>query len=151
LPQGVNVLQRFLSARRVVVILITVGIVLALGIGLWPVNVNVFGDASYSCGSGLIHSAHDWNQDSQALRFERSGTDTATGLPSTACPNKVDSRRDLALLVVAFSLVFALIAQILLEWPQAQARSYRAMLRPIGIAKIRATARRPRSGESSIQ
>ena len=122
----------------------------ALGIGLWPVQANVFGDASYSCGSGFIHSTRDWNIDSQTLRFERLATDSATGPPSAVCPNKVESRRDLALLVLAFGLAVGLIAQILLERPRA--RSYRSTLwanRRI-IVRPHAPLSRPRSSESSV-
>jgi hypothetical protein len=90
-------------------------VVVALGIGLWPVQANVFGDASYSCGSGFLHSTHDWNVDSNALQYERTGDDAGTSLPTSACPNKVDSRRDLALLLMAFSLAIGLIAQVLLD------------------------------------
>jgi hypothetical protein len=153
LPQGVSGLQRFFSAQRVVVILMAVGIVVALGIGLWPVNADVFGDASYSCGSGFIHSTHNWNVDSRTLEFQRTGDEVATGLPSTVCPNKVESRRDLALLVAAFSLALGLIAEILLERPRGQARTYRGTLwanRRVGMAKTRAPAPKPRSRESSV-
>lgn len=132
-------------------ILVIAGILVALGIGLWPVQANVFGDASYSCGSGFVHSTRDWNVDSRTLRFERVATQTATGPPSTVCPDKIGSRRDLALLVLAFSLALGLIAQILLERPRA--RSYRSTLwanRRIGIVNTRAPARRPRSTESSV-
>ena len=143
-------MQRFLHTQRVVVILMVTAIVVALGIGLWPVQANVFGDASYACGSGFVHSTHDWNVDSQTLRFERLATNTATGTPSAVCPNKVDSRRDLALLVLAFSLAVGLIAQILLERPRA--RSYRSTLwanRRI-IVRPHAPIPRPRSRESSV-
>ena len=96
-----------------------IAVVVALGIGLWPVHANVFGDASYSCGSGFLHSTHDWNVDSTALEFERSGNETdATSLPASACPDKVDSRRDLALLLMAFSLAIGLIAKLMLDRPR---------------------------------
>lgn len=93
-------------------------IVVALGIGLWPVHANVFGDASYSCGSGFFHSAHTWNVDSSVLRYQRTGDETATSLPASACPDKVSSRRDLALLLMAFSLAIGLIAQLMLDRPR---------------------------------
>jgi len=144
---------RFLSAQRVVVVLMAAGIVVALGIGLWPVHADVFGNASYSCGSGLVHSVHDWKLDSRILQFQRTGDEDATGLPSAVCHDKVDSRRDLALLVVAFSLALGLIAEILLERPRAGIGSYRATLwsnRRVGMAKTRAPARRPPSRESSV-
>ena len=143
-------MQRFLHAQRLVVILMVAAIFAALGIGLWPVQANVFGDASYACGSGFVHSTHDWNVDSQTLRFERLATDTAAGPPAAVCPNKVESRRDLALLVLAFGLAVGLIAQILLERPRA--RSYRSTLwanRRI-VVRPPAPLSRPRSSESSV-
>jgi hypothetical protein len=92
-----------------------VGIVVALVIGFWPVHANVFGDATYSCGSGFVHSTRDWNVDSTAFEFQRTGADTATGLPASICPDKVESRRDLALLVLAFSLAIGLISTLFFE------------------------------------
>jgi hypothetical protein len=89
-------------------------VVAALFIGLWPVHVDVFGDASYSCGSGFLHSTHTWNVDSTALEFDRLANDAATSLPNSACPNKVDGRRDLALLLMAFALAIGLTAEVLL-------------------------------------
>jgi hypothetical protein len=94
-------------------------VVLALGIGLWPVHANVFSDSSYSCGSGFLHSTHTWNVDSTALEFERSGNETdATSLPASACPNTVDGRRDFALLLLAFSVAIGLMAKLLLDRPR---------------------------------
>jgi hypothetical protein len=94
-------------------------VVIALGIGLWPVHANVYTDSSYSCGSGFLHSTHTWSVDSTALEFERSGNETdATSLPASACPNKVDGRRDFALLVLAFSLSIGLLAKLMLGRPR---------------------------------
>ena len=62
--------------------------VVALVIGFWPVHANVFGDATYSCGSGSLHSTHDWNVDSTALEFQRIGDDAATSLPASVCPEQ---------------------------------------------------------------
>ena len=95
-----------------------VAVVVALVIGLWPVHANVIGDASYSCGSGFLHSTHDWNVDSTALEFQRTSTDTGTGLPASVCPDKVDSRRDLALLLAAFSLAIGLLSFLFLDRPR---------------------------------
>jgi hypothetical protein len=92
-----------------------VALVVALAIGLWPVQANVFGDASYSCGSGFIHSTTDWNVDSTALEFQRTATDTATGLPASICPDKVDNRRDLALLLMAFALAIGLLSTLFFD------------------------------------
>jgi hypothetical protein len=103
------------GAKRLVVVGMIGVLVVALVIGLWPVHANVFGDASYSCGSGFLHSTHDWNVDSAALEFQRSGDDAATSLPNQACPNKVESRRDLALLLMGFALAVGLIAEVLLD------------------------------------
>ena len=97
-----------------------VALAVALAIGLWPVHANVFGNATYSCGSGFIHSAHDWTVDSTALEFQRSGDETATGLPASLCPDKVDSRRDLALLIMAFSLAIGLLSTLFLDRPRAR-------------------------------
>jgi hypothetical protein len=91
---------------------------LALLIGLWPVHADVFGDPSYSCGSGFVHSAHHWKVDSAASSNERTGDNTATGTPSQVCPNKVYSRRDFALLVGAFALVIGLLTLVLMQSPQ---------------------------------
>jgi xanthine/uracil permease len=111
--------KRFLHARRLVTVAVIVVVVIALGIGLWPVHANVFSDSSYSCGSGFIHNTHTWNVDSTAFEFERSGNETAaTSLPATACPNKVDSRRDFAVLLLAFSLAIGLIAKLMLDRPR---------------------------------
>lgn len=84
-------------------------VVVALAIGLWPVQANVFGDPTYSCGSGFIHNTKDWNVDSTTLQNQRTATDNATGLPASICPDKVDSRRDLALLLMAFSLAIGML------------------------------------------
>jgi hypothetical protein len=91
---------------------------LALLIGLWPVHADVFGDPSYSCGSGFVHSAHHWKVDSAASSNERTGDEKATGTPSQVCPNKVYSRRDFALLVGAFALVIGLLTLVLMQSPQ---------------------------------
>lgn len=146
-------MQRFLHAQRAVVILMTASIVVALGIGFWPVKADVFGDASYSCGSGFLHSSHDWARDSQNLQFDRLATDNATGTPSAVCPIKVYSRRDYALLVVAFGLALGIIAQIVLERPRA--RNYSSTMfanRRVGTARPRRIPRpRPQPDESRVQ
>jgi len=146
--------QRFLHAQRVAMFLLTAAIVVALGIGFWPVTANVYGNPSYSCGSGFLHSSHRWNIDTQTSSDSRIATSTATGTPSAMCPNKVANRRDLALLVVAFGLALGIVAQILLERPRE--RSYRQTMfanRRVGTTKVRAPVRpRPRQpDESSVQ
>jgi hypothetical protein len=117
---------------------------------LWPVHANVYGNASYSCGSGFLHSTHDWNVDSTALEFQRSATDTASSLPATACPDKVDNRRDLALLLMAFSLAIGLIAQLLLRRPgEPTFRSTLFANRRRGTVRAPMPLRRAPSEESS--
>jgi hypothetical protein len=144
--------RRFFEAQRLIVVLVVASIVAALAIGLWPVTANVFGDASYSCGSGFLHSAHTWTVDSQTLRFDRIADGTATGTPAVVCPTKVYNRRDYALLVVAFGLAIALIAQITFERPRARARGYQSTMfvnRRVGTARPR--SRRAHSDESTVQ
>ena len=142
-------MQRFLHPQRVAVILMSLAIVVALGIGFWPVTANVYGNPSYSCGSGFLHSTHDWRVDTQTSTFSRIATSTATGTPATLCPNKVENRRDLALIVVAFSLALGIIAQILLERPRE--RSYRQTMfanRRTVTTKLRPPVRpRPRQAD----
>ena len=127
------------------------GLLIAAGIGFWPIQADVFGDASYSCGSGFIHSAHTWNQDSQTLAFERTATDTGTGTPKGLCPNKVESRRDLALLVLAFSLGIGLIAQIVLERPLAPSYGSSLFANRRGALKVPAPRRRPQVDPTTVQ
>jgi hypothetical protein len=96
---------------------------LALAIGFWPVHAAVFGDPSYSCGTGFVHSAHQWKTDSAAARDERTADDTATGTPSDICPNKVYGRRDFALLVIGFAAVVGLLTLVLIQDPQDRSSS----------------------------
>jgi len=103
--------------QRGVVYAMAAVLALALLIGFWPVTADVFGSPSYSCGSGFFHSSHKWRTDSATLSNERTATDTATGTPSVVCPNKVDGRRDFALLVIGFALVVGLLALVLLQRP----------------------------------
>jgi hypothetical protein len=110
--------KRFSLVRNLVVATMVVGFAAALIIGLWPVHANVFGDSTYSCGNGFLHSAHDWNVDSNALQFQRSADETATGLPATICPDKVNSRKDLSLLVMAISLAIGLLFTLLFTRPR---------------------------------
>lgn len=92
--------------RRVVVYLAIVGVGVSLFIGFWPVNANVYGDPSYSCGSGFVHNnSNQWNVDSASLQFQRTATDTATGTPSQVCPDIVHNRRNLAVFVMVSASV----------------------------------------------
>ena len=115
---GVERVKLFLGAKRLVAAAMIAVVAVALVIGLWPVHANVFGDASYSCGSGFLHSTRDWNVDSATLDSERIANGTGNSLPSAACPDKVENRRDLALLLIAFSLAIGLIAQVMLDRPR---------------------------------
>jgi hypothetical protein len=94
------------------------GMVAAIVVGFWPVQANVFSDSTYSCGSGFIHSVHTWNVDSTSFEFQRSADETATGLPASLCPNKVDSRRDIALLLLAVSLAIGLLSTVFFVRPR---------------------------------
>jgi hypothetical protein len=89
------------------------GVTIALLIGFWPVHVAVWGNTSYDCGSGFVHSRNDWRVDSPASRNSRTAADDETlGTPAQVCPGVVYDRRDLALLIGGMSLVggFLLIA-----------------------------------------
>jgi hypothetical protein len=100
---------RLTRAQRSIVYATLAAIVIALGIGLWPVTASVFGDPSYSCGSGFFHSGHKWRQDSVASRDARTGDETATGPPSQVCPSKVYNRRDWAVLLGSFAVVIGVV------------------------------------------
>ena len=145
-------MKRFLGGKRVVATAMIAVVAVALVIGLWPVHANVFGDASYSCGSGFVHSSHDWNVDSATLDTERIANGTADSLPSGACPDKVESRRDLALLLIAFSLAIGLIAQVMLDRPR-QPKFGTTLLAPRRRSGVRPPApiSRARSEESSLR
>jgi disulfide bond formation protein DsbB len=105
--------------QRAVVYLMIAGFTVALLIGFWPVKVNVSGDASYSCGSGFIHSQHTWIVDSRTLADQRTGgLQGATGTPKHVCPNKIFNNRDLALWIASFVLVFGFLILALTARPQ---------------------------------
>ena len=105
--------------QRAVVYLMIAGFTVALLIGFWPVKANVIGDASYSCGSGFIHSQHTWIVATHALVDERTGAlQAATGTPKNVCPDKVYNNRDLALWIAGFVLVFGCLILALTARPQ---------------------------------
>jgi hypothetical protein len=109
---------RLSHAQRNVVYVMAAFFALALAIGLWPVHADVFGDPSYSCGSGFVHSAHQWKVDSaSSINNRTAGSNDATGTPSQVCPNKVFGRRDFALLVAGFALVVGLLTLVLIQRP----------------------------------
>jgi len=91
--------------QRSVACLMLATIAVALGIGFWPVTVDVTGDATYSCGSGFVHSGHQWTVDSRSLDQERTGDSLAVGPPTRLCPPLVYDRRDWALLIGSFAIV----------------------------------------------
>ena len=115
--------MRLSRAQRNVVYAMAAFFALAIVIGFWPVNASVFGDPSYSCGSGFVHSGHQWKVDSASLRDERTANDTATGAPTDVCPNKIYGRRDFALLVIGFAVVVGLLTLVLLQNPQDRSSS----------------------------
>ena len=100
-------------------------VAIAIGIGVWPVNVAVNGESSYNCGSGFFHSGHAWKVDNQAFSNQATGGEIAPGLPSQVCPDKIYSRRDWALIVGSFALVVGLVTLALTSGPQD--RSSRAI------------------------
>ncbi len=121
----------FSFVQRVVVFLMLAGVATSLGMGLWPLHADVYGKPSYSCGSGFIHSRHDWRTDSLLLRNVRLANDSATGTPAQLCPAIVYDRRDLALLVGGTSIVLGLLLLLLLprRQPDRAARAALASLR----------------------
>jgi hypothetical protein len=114
---------RLSRAQRNVVYVMAAFFALAIAIGFWPVHAAVFGEPSYSCGSGFVHSSHKWKTDSASLSNERTGNDAATGTPSDVCPDKVFGRRDFALLVVGFAVVVGLLTLVLIQGPQDRSSS----------------------------
>ena len=83
----------------------------------------VFGAPSYSCGSGFVHSGHQWKIDSATSSNARTGAEAATGTPTDVCPDKVYGRRDFALLVVGFAVVVGLLTLVLIQGPQDRSSS----------------------------
>jgi hypothetical protein len=106
--------------QRVVVYLMIAGGAVAVLIGFWPVKADVVGDASYSCGSGFLHSQHTWVVDSRFLINERVGGEggVLAGTPRTVCPDKVLNNRDLALWIGGFVFVFGCLTLALTATPQ---------------------------------
>ena len=105
--------MRSALAQRVVTYLMIAGVAIALVIGFWPVHAAVWGNPSYDCGSGFVHSRQHWRNDSPDSRNSRTATDDESlGTPAQVCPSVVYDRRDLALLIGGVSLVggFLLIA-----------------------------------------
>jgi hypothetical protein len=120
-------------AQRVVVYLMFGGFVVALLVGFWPVHVAVWGEPSYNCGSGFVHSRQHWRDDSPASRNSRTGDDSATGTPAQVCPDVVYDRRDLALLIGGTTLVGGILL-LALTAPSADRRD-RAVLASMRLRK----------------
>ena len=109
-------MQRF---RRWILYLAIGGVAASLWIGFWPVNARVYGDPTYSCGSGFVHNnASQWSNDSERLRNERLANDTAKGTPSQVCPDKVHSRRNWAIVVAIAAIVVGWLALVFTSGPR---------------------------------
>jgi hypothetical protein len=96
-------------SRSVMAFLAALRFAVAALIGFWPQSVTVVGDASYTCGSGFIHSRHTWKVDTQALLTDSQPLGSSSATPDSACPAKVYGPRDLAFVVAAFALLVALV------------------------------------------
>ena len=95
--------------QRLVVYFMFAGVVGALVLGFWPVHAAVDGNGSYSCGSGFVHSRHDWRVDSVFSRNARISEDESVGTPAQVCPALVYDRRDLALLIGGTTIVLGVL------------------------------------------
>jgi hypothetical protein len=102
------------------------GVAVALVLGFWPLTASVYGNPSYSCGSGFVHSRHDWRVDSVISANARTSDDSATGTPARVCPAVVYDRRDLALLIGGTTLVLGVLL-LALTAPR-ESRADRAVL-----------------------
>ena len=114
--------MRLSQVQRWVVYAVGTAIVLALALGFWPVNAAVFGNPSYSCGSGFVHSGHHWKVDSAGSANARTVGDGG-GTPSQVCPSKIYNRRDEAILLIAFALVAGVLTFALTQGPQDRTTS----------------------------
>jgi hypothetical protein len=115
------------------------GVLVALLIGFWPVHVAVWGNDSYHCGSGFVHSRQHWRNDSPESRNSRlADADESLGTPAQLCPAAVYDRRDLALLVGGVSLVGGILL-IALTAPPVDRRDRAAL------ASLRLNRRRAQS------
>jgi hypothetical protein len=122
--------------QRVVIYLMFAGVAIALLIGFWPVHAAVYGNASYDCGSGFVHSRQDWRNDSPASRNSRTAADDATGTPAQVCPAAVYDRRDLALLIGGTTVVGGIL--LLALTAPSEDRRDRAALASLRLRKRRA-------------
>jgi len=113
-------------AQRLVIYLMFAGVAAALIIGFWPVHAAVDGNGSYSCGSGFVHSRHDWRVDSLFSKNARISDETSVGTPAQVCPAVVYDRRDLALLIGGTALVLGIL--LLALTAPSESRADRAVL-----------------------
>ena len=114
-PKG-RVLGQLSGPQRVALFSAGVLVMVAAVIGFWPVSVTVMGGASYSCGSGFLHSRHTWKVDTTALVGQGGpGIDTSSETPLSACPSRLYPQRDFAYLLVGFALVGGLCGLALLQ------------------------------------
>ena len=113
-------------AQRLVVYFMFAGVFVALVLGFWPVHAAVDGNSSYNCGSGFVHSRHDWRVASAFSKNARTSEDTSVGTPTQVCPSVVYDRRDLALLIGGTTLVLGVLL-IALTAPR-ESRADRAVL-----------------------
>ena len=120
-------------AQRIVVYVMFAGVVVALIIGFWPVDVAVDGAPSYGCGSGFVHSRHTWVVDSRFSENARTSDDPTIGTPEQVCPSRIYGHRDLALLIGGTTLVMGFLL-LALTAPGTN-RSDRAMLASMRLRK----------------
>jgi len=113
-------------AQRLVIYFMCAGVAVALIIGFWPVHAAVDGNGSYSCGSGFVHSRHDWLVDSLFSRNARTSEEASVGTPAQVCPSLIYDRRDLALLIGGTTLVLGVLL-LALTAPR-ESRADRAVL-----------------------
>ena len=79
-------------------------LVLGVAIGFWPVSASVAGGASYSCGSGFVHSRQTWKVDAGSLAQSPDVFGASTATPNAACPSPVYRNRDFALALFALAV-----------------------------------------------
>lgn len=112
--------------QRVVTYVMFAGVAFSLILGFWPIHAAVDGSSSYNCGSGFVHSRHDWRVDSLYSRNARTSEDASVGTPAQVCPAVVYDRRDLALLLGGTTLVLGVLL-LALTAPR-ESRADRAVL-----------------------
>ena len=92
-------------SRQVGLVVAGVSILLGVGLGFWPVSVNVVGDISYSCGSGFIHSGGTWKADTKAMGAPGLSVGLSSATPNSACPARVYRHRDIAYVLIALAAI----------------------------------------------